>query len=262
MLKYVILILIVFIYVSAFVYVLYHKKQSIPGKCWVINLEKNKERLKRFMYFYNNSDINTMNLQRFNAIYGKNIDVEPYLTPHAYKTLLENERNQYRTKHYQLTRGAIGCYLSHTAIYKKLLQDQENDYYIIFEDDAALLPSINNKIKVALDNAPMDWDMILFAPIMEVISDQTFLFKKYSSFWGLSAYIINKRGAKKFMDQFNKQKINMQIDSKMSFMCMHYQFNVYGFKEKIIWYDRSMVSDINMPVRLTPYINPYLIEDL
>lgn len=231
-------------------------------KCWVINLSKNKDRYKRFRYYYDNSDLNKLELERFDAIYGKDLDVKNYITPKAYEILLENEKNKYRTKHYELTRGAIGCYLSHAALYQKLLEDKQYDYYIIFEDDAALMSRVYQRMGEAITLAPNDWDIILFSPIMEVLNGQNKKFKKMQTFWGLCGYAISKRGAQKCINEFNKKPINMQIDSKLSLMIMQDKLNVYGYKDKTIWHDRSQGTDIQMPVKPIIGVNPYYIEDL
>jgi len=237
-------------------------KSSLDTKCWVINLTKNTQRLLRFNQFYYESDMVNVKMERFNAINGKELDPKKYVSKTAYETLLINERNKYRTKHYQLTRGAIGCYLSHVSIMKKLLEDRDLDYYIIFEDDAAILPSVYDKFNLAIKYAPQNWDMILFAPIMQVISEETPLFKKYDSFWGLCGYAINKKGAKAFVDEFNRKPITMQIDSKMSYMIHNNNFNVYGYKLPTLWHDRAMGTDIQMPLKRISNIDPFLIEDV
>jgi GR25 family glycosyltransferase involved in LPS biosynthesis len=235
---------------------------KLHTKCWVINLKKNVTRLNRFTHFYKESDIATLPLQTFEAIYGKGLDPTKYLSTDAYDTLLLNEKNNYRTKHYQLTRGAIGCYLSHVAIIKKLLDDPDVDYYFIFEDDAAILPSVYDKFSMAIKYAPSDWDMINFSPIMQVVSEESPLFKKFDAFWGTCGYAINKKGAKIFMDEFNRKLITMQVDSKMSYMITHNDFNVYGYKQQTIWHDHAMGTDIQMPLKKIPNINPFIIEDI
>lgn len=266
-LSFIVAVLVVYIFVCVTYLVGHLTKRKLHTRCFVINLEKNKTRLERFTYFYNNSDISVMPIERFNAINGRDLDPKKYITETAYNTLVENEKNRYRTRHYQLTRGAIGCYLSHTAMYQKLLDDPKHDYYIIFEDDAAILPKVIEKINLAVNYAPADWDMVLFAPIMEVLAEKpidanTHLFRKLDTFWGLCGYAINKRGARKFMDGFHKKPISMQIDSKMSYMILHGDFNVYAFNEKTIWHDRSMGTDIQMPLKKVQGVNPFYIEDI
>ena len=266
-LSFIVAVLIVYFVVCIAYFVDYMTKKKLHTKCFVINLEKNKLRLERFTYFYNNSDISVLPIERFNAINGRELDPKKYITEHAYETLLENENNRFRTRHYQLTRGAIGCYLSHTAMYQKLLDDPKYDYYIIFEDDAAILPNVLDKLNLVVNYAPADWDMLLLAPIMEVLAERpidanTHLFRKLDTFWGLCGYVINKKGARKFMEEFGKKRISMQIDSKMSYMILHGDFNVYAFNEKTIWHDRSLGTDIQMPLKKTQGVNPFYIEDL
>ena len=266
-LAFIVSVLIVYFVVCIAYFINYITKKKLHTKCYVINLEKNKLRLERFSYFYNNSDISVLPLERYNAINGRKLDPQKYITEHAYSTLVENEENKYRTRHYELTRGAIGCYLSHTAMYQKLLDDPDHDYYIIFEDDAAILPHVLDKFNLAINYAPTDWDMVLFAPIMEVLANKpydanTHLFRKLNTFWGLCGYAINKRGAHKFIEEFHAKKISMQIDSKMSYMILHGNFNVYAFNDKTIWHDRSMGTDIQMPLKKIQGINPFYIEEL
>jgi GR25 family glycosyltransferase involved in LPS biosynthesis len=259
-----ILVSVIIVYFSIYIFhsIKTIKDKTLHTKCFVINLTKNSERLQRFYYFYNKSDISSIPLERFNAINGRDIDAEKYITTTAYENLLINERNNYRTRHYQLTRGAIGCYLSHTMLFKKLLDDAANEYYIIFEDDAAILPEVIDKLHLAIQYAPSDWDIILLAPIMEVVAENTPLFKKYDTFWGLCGYIINKRGAEKFMEEYYRKAISMQIDSKMSYMILKGMLNVYGYRTKLLWHDRTMGTDIQMPLRKVSNINPFFIEDL
>lgn len=238
-------------------------QKKLQTKSWVINLAKNRDRLDKFTYFYKTSDLGErVPLERFDAIYGKELDIQKYVSPTAYSVLLENEKNQYRTKHYQLTRGAVGCYLSHMALIEKLLEDPSVDYYIIFEDDAVVMSSVYNRILKALNTAPSNWDMIVLSPIMEVTKKKGRLFNKFESFWGLSGYIINKKGAKRMVDEFKIRPISMQIDSKMSLMIMQGKLNVYGYRERVLWHNRTSGTDIQMPVIKQPGYNEFLIEDL
>lgn len=260
-------VLLVYFVICVAYLVSYLSKKRLATKCFVINLKKNALRLERFIYFYNNSDISVLPLERFEAVNGRELDAKRYITQHAYDTLIENENNKTRTRHYQLTRGAIGCYLSHAAMFQKLLDDPKHDYYIIFEDDAAILPAVIDKINLAVNYAPADWDMVLLAPIMEVLAERpidanTHLFRKLDTFWGLCGYVINKKGARKFMDEFHKRPISMQIDSKMSYMILHGSFDVYAFNDKTIWHDRSMGTDIQMPLKKVQGVNPFFIEDI
>lgn len=249
--------------IALIVFAFSKNQKKLKTKAWVINLAKNKDRLDKFSYFYTTSDLNDrVPLDRFDAIYGKELDIQKYITPTAYSVLLQNEKNKYRTKHYQLTRGAVGCYLSHMALFEKLLEDPSVEYYLIFEDDAIVMSTVYNRILKALNTAPSNWDMIVLSPIMEVSKKKGRLFNKFETFWGLTGYIVNKKGAKKLVDEFKSRPISMQIDSKMSLMIMQGKLHVYGYKEKVLWHNKTSGTDIQMPVIKQPGINEYLIEDL
>jgi hypothetical protein len=44
----------------------------------------------------------------------------------------------YRTKHYQLTRGSVGCYMSHLQLYQHILRETDAQFAFVFEDDAEI----------------------------------------------------------------------------------------------------------------------------
>lgn len=261
--KFVVLMILVIVFIiSIITYIALKHRAQASIKCWVINLDKNKDRLDRFMQYYNDSDLKQYELERFQAIYGKELDIEKYVTAKAYEDLLVNEKNNHRTKHYQLTRGAVGCYLSHSTLYEKLLKDDKHDYYFIFEDDAAVLPKVADRINLAIQKAPSDWDIILFSPIYEVEKHVGTYVREPEHFWGLIGYAINKKGAAQFIEEFHKKKISMQIDSKMTLMIQQKKLRVYIMNEKVIWHDRNILTDIQMKVKDVPGIDPFVLEDV
>ena len=231
------------------------------SKCFVINLEKNTARLDNFLDSFNHSDLSPMGVQRFNAILGKNIDLKQYVTERAYTQIISAEKNGYRLRHYELTRGAVGCFLSHTALYKKLLNDPDADQYIIFEDDAYIPPDTLTRIVFLLENAPKEWDILMFGVIRGVPVAVGEIFTQLKTWWGLYGYVINKKGAKKFMDEFNQHMIDMQIDSLMSLMAVEDRFNAYASRYHIIKHNASG-TDIQLPVRLALDVDPYLYDDV
>lgn len=238
------------------------KKFSKKTKSFVINLEKNADRLARFTDSYDESDINIIPLERFNAVNGKTLELQKYVTDKAYDQINSAETNGYRLRHYELTRGAVGCFMSHTTLYKKLLDDREYDFYLIFEDDAFVPQSVIKPLQLYLDNAPYDWDIIVFGVIREVIDQKGKLFDKVKTWWGLFGYAINKKGAKKFVNELNeKKRIDKQIDSMMSMMIQENKLNVYSSSVHLIKHD-SDGTDIQLPIKLQSDINPYNYENV
>lgn len=247
-------VLILIFFITILILILIHRKNCI--KAHVINLKKNTDRYERFMNSYKLK----IPLERFDAIVGKDLDPEKYISKNAYDMLLQSEKNGYRKRHSELTRGAIGCYLSHVELYKKLLNDT-CDYYIIFEDDSELLKNTDKVIHEAIINAPDDWDMINFSRDYGYTYTQIInKYIRYNHFYGLTCYIINKKGAKKFLNEFESKPITMQIDSKMSFMIQNKQFVVYGYKDNILKSHRDYGTDIQIPIQEDE--KSFLLEDL
>jgi hypothetical protein len=67
---------------------------------YVINMKKNTERLNNFMVEYNKSDLKNKEVTIFPAVVGKDIDLINYVTPEAYKQILNTEvlKNRKLTK--------------------------------------------------------------------------------------------------------------------------------------------------------------------
>lgn len=241
------------------------KSQSILDftkntQSYVINLEKNSDRLASFVDRYEKSDMSLIPLQRFNAVYGKDLDLKPLVTEEAYKQIMYAETNGYRLRHYELTRGAVGCFLSHMTLYNKLLDDQNKNFYIIFEDDTIVPPKVIDKVELYIKHAPEDWDILLFGTIRQVVTHQNPLYYKVKSWWGLFGYAIKKEGADKFIKEYDSQGlIDKQIDSMMSMMAVENKLNVYSTRHALFTTDGS-ITEIQLPVKLAKNIDPFKYE--
>lgn len=233
-------------------------------KSYVINLDKNKERLALFTTRYFESDMSMIDLDRFNAVNGKNVDIRNYVTDKAFLQITNAEQNGYRLRHYELTRGAVGCFLSHTALFNRLLKDESKDFYIIFEDDAVVPKTVIKQLQFYIENAPADWDILCFGVLRQIIQEQTTYYNKIQAWWGLFGYAINKKGAKKFIDELDAQKkIDKQIDSMMSMMIVESKLNVYSTRETLINHNADgLETDIQLPVKVLKNIDPFKYEDV
>ena len=229
---------------------------------YIINMDKNKERWDRVITNYNNSDMTEVKLQRYSAVVGKDVNVNDWLTPYGVVELEQVERNKYRLYHYQLTKGGVGCFLSHYNLMKQLIDDSNNDYYFICEDDIVFSKDCYHTVKKSIINVPPDWDMVSYGYIRTVkdtkINDNT-EFIKLNAFWGLQGYLISKKGAKKLVDEVDANKIDGQIDAYLSRMIQQGRINIYAYKIPIIRTFDS-ISDIQNQIILQPNINPYLFH--
>lgn len=227
---------------------------------WIINLDKNKDRLNQSMAYYNASDLSIIPIKRYSAVVGANLAPEDYLSDFALTEFYETKKRGYRKRHYQLTKGGIGCFLSHINLMKQLVKDNKNDIYLILEDDLKIEDSAYTQISKVLANPPNDWDMILLG-YNEVFNYkiETDLHAKVKSFWGTCGYLINKKGARKFLD--NYKNIDCQIDSFMSWLAIKNKLNIYAVMNPVIVPD-SYYTDIQINIFPTNQIDAFTYRDV
>lgn len=233
---------------------------------FVINLDRNRDRLLRFMTEYGRSDIaQLVPVRRFAAVDSKQIDISRYVTAKTMQQIQTTLLTGYRLRHHEMTGGAVGCYLSHISVMRMLLQDPVHDVYLIFEDDAIIPEVLKDSLLDILTTVPLDWDMILLG--YHYAAYQKARVKGYDenkfgcvrTFWGTHAILINKRGAQKMIDAYEVDKISMQIDSMMSRMCVHGTFTVYATKKQLVR-QGQFGSEIQVPVKHVNGINPFDLE--
>ena len=75
----------------------------------------------------------------------------------------------------------------------------------------------------------------------------------------MQAYIINKKGAKKIVDEVQREKIDGQIDAYLSRMIQQNKINIYITNTKLIEKSpNSNITDIQYKLqRSLSKVNPY-----
>lgn len=68
-----------------------------------------------------------------------------------------------------------------------------------------------------------------------------------------------QKGARLFIDQFENERINKQIDSMMSVMTINNRFNVYGLIKPLVYQDPDHGSDIQLAVKKHISIDPFVL---
>ena len=230
---------------------------NLKYRTYVINMDKDVESYNQIASYYHNSDLSELPLERYSAVVGKNVEPSDWLTDDAINDFKQVLNNGYRTHHYQLTYGGIGCFLSHYNLAKQLLGEKKNvDAYIVFEDDTAIPRNLLSHIERNISELPEDWDYLMFYTIRANGEPSTNKLNKLKSFWGLNGYIINKKGARKLVEETNTNKIDGQIDSYLSRMIQQKKMNVYATKKHLV---KSNAQDTNIQVILKPSkgVNPY-----
>jgi GR25 family glycosyltransferase involved in LPS biosynthesis len=227
---------------------------------YVINLDKDAERYQEFMDFYDKSDFSKIPCKRFPAIYGKNVDSESYLAPHAKDEFKTVNTHGYRTKHHQLTPGGMGCFLSHSRLAKQFLEEHENDdvpYMVVFEDDTVCKPETKQLLDEYISNAPSDWDLLSFQQWRLKGEDVNELYKKPSSFWGTGMYVLRKSGAQKLLDEVKDTKIDGQIDAYLSRMSQQNKMNLYACKKTLTVDNSKNISNIQAELHEKNGVDPF-----
>lgn len=204
-------------------------------KTYYINLDNNIDRKN--------------NIEKMLSIYDfKNIERYPASNTKTYENLLKQKNiyeqlfnthiiddkiivnllsQQYRNSNEDISFGAIGCYLSHLGIYKKIVDNNIN-YALIFEDDYKISGDPKQfwdkigKIKI-----PIDTDIYLLDYVLLDYDDITNDHIDINFFYQLHCYIITKKGAEKCLQKL--LPIEMQIDAKMSRLSYLKHLNIYGY---------------------------------
>lgn len=169
------------------------------------------------------SKVSPLVLKKFDAIKGSElgsiINDRDILTIGALHDIVVPEN---RRIHAELgSKNAIGCYLSHTALWTKLM-DSNSDGYFIFESDAVCQ---DNVLKVASEfmSTNKDFDILFFGNFWLNIKDRSKFKKIDKRFYGLHAYYITKKGAEKCLKY--AFPIEQQIDSYLSDLVLLSQKN-------------------------------------
>jgi len=212
---------------------------------YVINLVSNTERLESFKYQYEKSDLAWKKYIVYPAVVGKELDIIKYVTPDAYNQVMETDATKRRKHHYDITKGAVGCYLSHLDIYRKIAASNKK-YGLIFEDDVMIATDFYKRMLYGLNTIPDDWDIYLLGLIC-LKCDIKSEYINVNRFWGLHGYLVKKEAAQRLVNNLDKL-ISKQIDADISLLIKEKKVKVYGINPIIVAQQNAFLSDIQVPV--------------
>jgi GR25 family glycosyltransferase involved in LPS biosynthesis len=180
--------------------------QKIPVFC--INLDRRPE---RYALFSKQRGAAELNIQRVSAVDGSKIN--PVKSRYLSNQTKINILHKTRRGHGEIdTLGAIGCSLSHYSVWKRFLET-DAQHCLVLEDDAQVRTGLVELVKTASVAVP-DFDVWLLS---YKLYDKTLLclptgpsgqrqdqktWKTPVNFWGTSAYIVSRAGAKRLMEDF------------------------------------------------------------
>lgn len=228
---------------------------SMQFDVYLINLQNSKDRLKAFRRVYTQCDLSQRHsLIRFEAVNGKALPLTSHVSPKALEEILEAERLGYRSKHYQLTRGGIGCWLSHVNLWKTVLQS-DKECALVFEDDAFM--ALNMEQLLHELRPPTGWDVVLLGHVCRECPEQEQgECLEAKRFFGLHGYIIHRRGIEKFLESRKGKDIDKQIDSVLSDMAQEGVLKIYAAPDTFVWQNNNEFgTTIQMPLRKQKGVN-------
>jgi GR25 family glycosyltransferase involved in LPS biosynthesis len=183
-----------------------------------INLDRSVERKKLLEEQFNKYNIK--NYRRFKAIDGNTYK----LTNRDRSIFKYNEMGKIIREHQiELRPPEIGCWLSHYYIWKELINDKNNDMYIIMEDDSVLLSNIKTAVDTVKNKINGKTLMYLIhksnLPMFEPLKHNVWCHQ------GCRCYIITKDLAKYLVEEC--KNVDYPVDNWM--MQKYNTFNAFVF---------------------------------
>lgn len=221
-------------------------------KVVILTLEKYSHRMNKVYGIINKLSQIGLQCGLYYGVNGEDIRATTTESPTIYKLEYNREVKYYdtaiRVNRQRMTAGELGCAWSHMNIYKSLLDEVSIDKYLILEDDAEIVESLEYLYK-CLSTIPNDIDMchiaksdwypfVLFNNVNEMWYDV-----KKSYFNRTTAYIVSKNGAQKILD-YAKDHIDVPADDILSNMFNNYKLRVYVPSKYIFHEPENTVSII------------------
>ena len=215
---------------------------------YVINLDSATARLDNFRREVAASDLATKSFIRVAGVEGSSLDTASLLTKRARTELAQAESTGFRLRHYQLSRGAVGCYMSHVKLWKSVLAT-DKDVALIFEDDAQLEPSLYRYVRET--PMPTDFDIILLGYVCFKCSrDEGAGFHRVKRFFGLHGYLISAKGIRKILESPRLFPVGKQIDAVLSDMAAKGELTVYASPRKMVEQANELFrTQIQIPIK-------------
>jgi GR25 family glycosyltransferase involved in LPS biosynthesis len=177
---------------------------EINDKIKIINLERRPDRKEKMIEILKQQ--NVTNYEFIRAVDGRELQPTDEI-----KELFQGNCFFYR-------KAVIGCAFSHLNLWKKLVDDETCDYYIIIEDDVTLVDNFSEKLNIALRKFKEIQADFLYLGAFSIKEENVYVNKldlikrtgeKCECTWG---YVISKNGCKKLLNYFKHNPIRQAID--------------------------------------------------
>ncbi|EFN55609.1 hypothetical protein CHLNCDRAFT_133736 [Chlorella variabilis] len=236
---------------------------TLPFDVYVINMDGAAARLASFQRTFQASDLKAKNFVRFPAVNGSALDASRLVSAKALAEIEAAEAAGYRTKHYQLTRGSVGCYMSHLQLYQHILRETDAQFAFVFEDDAVIEQPGLLAALVEAKPFPEDWDIVMLGHYCHSCPAVAGAprYRAAHSFFGTHSYVVHRRGLQKIFAFPRLMPIEKQIDAVLGDMCQQGLLNVYALAQPLVEQNsKEFRSTIQLPVKRRLGVNPYARE--
>ncbi len=158
----------------------------------------------------------------------------------------------YRTDVRELSKGGVGCYVSHVNLWNFVNETVHDDAVVVLEDDT--LPTLEFKeLKHRLAQAPADWDVILLGAIYDTCMVVNRYYCRAKRFFGTHGYIIRKKATRYLVPR--SLPIRQQIDSWMSDLSESGELKIYTLRDSG-WLQNEAVSNTDIQIPLVDTTPP------
>ena len=219
----------------------------------LIHYTKLKERLPVILNEFNKSDF------KINVI-----------SQHDKEVLTKDELKNFDTDY--ISPGEISCFMKHLRVYKNLLENLDEEFSIVIEDDILLENNFDFKLSKLLKRLPKDFDFVIFGSSklnMHIPRSKRIPFKSmykktnHPTTWGgngmtktTDSYVVSKSGAQKVLAQAEKLDIlDDALDFWLNQTARNLNLNGYWYEPTITKYNPSFESNLATQYRDVPSKN-------
>lgn len=176
------------------------------------------------------------------------------ICPKAFEKLKTSSATKKRDFHHDLTEGAVGCFLSHIRVYEKFLKETEDEYILVLEEDTIL--ELQYNFENEKRTFPKHFDMIFLNYFLRGRcrhNQHFYVLREKGHFWMTNAYIISREGARKVLQHFEHNLIQIQFDSYLSLLHQQRVLSLYFTVFRYFPQKKSHKSTIQTSFVINPH---------
>jgi GR25 family glycosyltransferase involved in LPS biosynthesis len=164
---------------------LFGRRRGALVSTHVINLDSSTDRLLQFQTKCQDAGVTAT---RWRGVNGRALGPKDLLQYGVPRSVYDKYAGQKRL-------GVIGCYLSHATLLKHLESTPagENDYHLIFEDDAVVPRGLRSELGALVARLPADWDVFQLynnQPLTQPYDGVIHTLLPGKANWGTVAYCV------------------------------------------------------------------------